>query len=178
MRHFVHLDKLRVCYSPSQIWNFILNPISTVELQHFEARVQDDGQKAKFSLSHQYLSGPMSQPRKKIIIWQVLPQGVFTFCCSVLKTTTRYISASIQQTLPKPQAHALIQSKDGRFQSGTVLWFFLWQPCRHREKSRGDGHRETHVHKHCESGHGEGELSGCMLIRTGSWIKWKKMICH
>lgn len=134
MRHFVHLDKLRVCYSPSQIWNFVLNPISTVELQHFESRVQDDGQKAKFSLSHQYLSGPMSQPRKKIIIWQVLPQGVFTFCCSVLKTTTRYISASIQQTLPKPQAHALIQSKDGRFQSGTVLWFFLWQPCRHREK--------------------------------------------
>lgn len=38
-----------------------------------------------------------------------------------------------QQTLPKPQAHALIQSKHGRFQSGTVFWIFLWQWCRHRK---------------------------------------------
>lgn len=39
------LDKHRVCYSPSQIRNLMLNPISTVQLQHSEAQVQDDGQK-------------------------------------------------------------------------------------------------------------------------------------
>lgn len=92
----IPLDKFRVCYSPSHVWNFILNPISTVELQHSEAQAQDDEQKAKFSLSHKYVSGPMPQPRKKVIICQVLPQGAFSFFCSVLKTSTRYISAFLQ----------------------------------------------------------------------------------
>lgn len=40
-----------------------------------------------------------------------------------------------------------------------------------KNKSKGDGHRETHVLKHCEFGHGQGGLLGYMLIRTGLRFK-------
>ena len=124
----IPLDKCRISYSPSQIWNFVLNPITIVDPQHSEARMEQAAMYKKMDRRPSspcpvcIFQAPCDSQGKTLLSGNCYHKFYLTIAVLSLRQLLDtfqlpYRSSKLkqQQTLPKSQKHALTQSKNGRF---------------------------------------------------------------
>lgn len=154
----IPLDKCRISYSPSQIWNFILNPISIVDPQHSESRME---QVETYEKTDRRPSSPCP-----VCIFQVLcdSQGKTSpssgDCYHELYLTIAVLSLrqlDMFQFLYKSSKlclnHRHMLSLKGKMAGFNKVQFSEYSfgsgEDTEKNKSEGDGNKETHVYKHC-----------------------------